>query len=128
MNIPGIQVEDGIETLLASTALTVTTNGAPKDGYKNLDAIILVLVVTAVAGTSPTLDFKLQDSFDSGVTWVDTGITMPQIIAVGTFQTRSILPLAPLVRAVYTIGGSLGQSLTFSLKAYGKAKKNTATS
>jgi hypothetical protein len=129
MRVPGIQVEDDIDVLFASGALTATTNSAQKDGYKNLDAIILVAVVTAFAGTSPTLDIKLQDSFDSGTTWQDTGIAITQIAGVtGTFGTRSVLPLAPMVRAVATIGGSLGQSMTFSLRAFGKAKKNTATS
>ena len=127
MRVVGVQVEDDIETLLASSTLTVTANGAQRDGYKNLDGIILIAVVSAVSGVSPTLDIKLQDSIDSGATWQDTGIAFVQMIATGTFAVRSVLPLAPLVRPVYTLTGTT-PSFTFSLRAYGKAKKSIATS
>lgn len=127
MNIVGSQVEDGIKVLSASAAKTTTFTTGQDDGYKNADAVILQAVVTAQSGTTPTLDIKLQDSFDSGTTWQDTGIAIPQITTTtGTFQVRSTLPLAPLVRAVCTIGGTT-PSYTFALTIYAKSFKRFAS-
>lgn len=127
MNIPGSQIEDGVKVLSASAAKTTTFTTNADDGYKNADSIILQANVTAQSGTTPTLDIKLQDSFDSGSTWQDTGIAIPTITTTtGTFQVRSTLPLAPLVRAVCTIGGTT-PSYTFALTIYAKAKKQYAS-
>ena len=127
MRVVGVQFEDDIEIHLASSTMTATANGVQRDGYKNLDGIILIAVVSAASGTAPTLDIKLQDSIDSGATWQDTGIAFAQMAVAGTFAVRSVLPLAPLVRPVYTIGGTT-PSFTFSLRAYGKAKKSIPSS
>ena len=127
MQIPGTQVEDGKVVLLASATKTATFTTSQDDGYKNADSIILQAVVTAQSGTTPTLDIKLQDSFDGGATWQDTGIAIPQITTtLGTFAVRSTLPLGALVRAVCTIGGTT-PSYTFALTIYAKSVKRFAS-
>ena len=124
MVIYGVQVEDGTEVLSASGAQTATFQTAKHDGFRNADAFILQANVTAQSGTTPTLDIKLQDSFDNGVTWQDTGLAIAQITTVtGVFQARSSsIPLAPMIRAFCTIAGTI-PSYTFSLTIYAKAKK-----
>ena len=124
MRVTGIMVEDGIDVLYAAgTVLTASANSGAQDGYKNLDATVFVATVTAQSGTAPTLDIKIQDSIDSGATWEDTGIAFTQMTTVlGSFAVRSVLPLAPMIRAVVTVGGTV-PSYTFGLRAYGKAKK-----
>lgn len=72
------------------------------------------LDVTAVAGTSPTLDLLIEESVD-GTNW-STALTFAQ----KTAASRQVLKLehpTPFIRASWTIGGSAGQSLTFTVKA-----------
>lgn len=123
MRIDSVQVPNDIETLITAVTQTTTLTGAQKDGYVNADAVIFVANVTASSGTTPTLDIKIQDSIDSGATWQDTGIAFTQITTVlATTSVRTTTPLAPMIRAVCTIGGTT-PSYTFTVRAYGKAKK-----
>jgi hypothetical protein len=59
--------------------------------------------VTAVTGTSPTMDVRIEESDDSGTNWY-TVYDFPRITATGIYRS----PLIPLVgnriRYVQTIG------------------------
>jgi len=63
------------------------------------------IIVTAVSGTNPTLDFTIQESDDSGTNFYDV-YQLPRITAAGQYRT----PLIPLtgnrIRYVRTIGGT----------------------
>jgi hypothetical protein len=63
------------------------------------------IIVTAVSGTNPTLDFTVQESDDSGTNFYDV-YQLPRITAAGQYRT----PLIPLtgnrVRYIRTIGGT----------------------
>lgn len=63
------------------------------------------IIVTAVSGTNPTLDFTVQESDDSGTNFYDV-YQLPRITAAGQYRT----PLIPLtgnrIRYVRTIGGT----------------------
>jgi hypothetical protein len=105
--------EDATRAGVAGGARTATANGTPFDTEDAL-AISATLAITAVAGTTPTLDVKLQESVD-GTNWNDVG-AFPQKTGSGT-HGRTFGPLTPgsQCRWVWTIGGSAGPSFTFSI-------------
>jgi hypothetical protein len=63
------------------------------------------IIITAVSGTNPTLDFTIQESDDTGTNFYDV-YQLPRITAIGQYRT----PLIPLtgnrVRYVSTVGGT----------------------
>jgi len=92
-------------TDIASAALTSTsTSGTftPNAGALSQEFNI---IVTAVSGTNPTLDFTVQESDDGGTNFYDV-YQLPRITAAGQYRT----PLIPLtgnrVRYVRTVGGT----------------------
>lgn len=113
-------------TVIPSTTATVTFNS---DIQTNFEAkgIRLSLNVSAISGTSPTLDVKLQHKDPVSGTWIDiTGAAFAQKTSTGTDDlviypgitstaNRRVSDALPKTwRAVCTIGGT-GPSVTFSL-------------
>ena len=92
-------------SLVAPAAFTSTTNQTSVDyGAAGTNGGGAVLHVTAVSGTSPTLDAKIQTSSDNAS--FSDYITFAQKTAVGSeFKTSSSNP-ARYARAVLTIGGT----------------------
>lgn len=95
---------------LASAARTASANGTGVDtmGYNE---VIALLDVGAVAGTTPTLDVKLEESDTSGGTYTAiTGATFAQIttanhaLSIGIKVGDGIRKR--FIRAVATIGGT----------------------
>lgn len=128
MRVDSVQVPNDIELMIPSGVQSATFNSRNCDGYVNCDSVIFVATITVQSGTTPTLDIKIQDSIDSGATWQDTGIAFTQMNTVlGNFSVRTTTPLAPMIRAVCTLGGAV-PSYNFSLRAYGKAKKTIPSS
>lgn len=77
------------------------------------------LDVTAVTGTSPTLDITIEE-FDPGSgNWIDTGLSFTQVTATGSQRVVHNPVLSAQHRAVWTIGGTT-PSFTFSLAFTGK--------
>lgn len=76
------------------------------------------LNVTAVSGTSPTLDITIEESPD-GIEWFDSGYSFTQV----TSAEKQRLVMDAIggyhLRAVCTIGGT-SPSFTFSLDMVGK--------
>ena len=97
---PTVLVTDISSATQTSTGTSATIS--PSAG--NLSQSFAV-VVTAVAGTNPTLDVVVQESDDTGTNWFDT-YHFPRITAVGQYRS----PLFPLVgnriRYVRTLGGT----------------------
>ena len=96
--IPGIIAD------VASAALTTTTTTAaltPTFGatYK------VTIPVTAVTGTTPTMDVAIEESSDSGTNWYKV-YDFPRITATGFYQSPTIPLTGNRVRYVQTIGGT----------------------
>jgi hypothetical protein len=113
-------------TVIASTTKSATFNSDEQDNneYKG---IRLSLNISAMSGTSPTLDIKLQHKDPVSGTWIDiTGAAFAQKTSTGTDDlviypgitstaNRRVSDALPRKwRAVCTIGGTT-PSVTFSL-------------
>ncbi len=102
-----------IDTLLelkASGAETASTNGATKT-VGPTDIVKVLIKVTAVSGTTPTLDLKIQDG-DSDPPTADR-VKLPQITAVGEYEAF-FRTTKKYVRYASTIAGTT-PSFTYSV-------------
>lgn len=98
---------------LFSGTVTASGEGPVIDlGQAGMLAMAFYLNVTAVSGTSPTLDVKLQDSPD-GTAFYDLA-SFAQKTAVGKEAIRVTQPFARRLKVVYTVGGT-SPSFTFSV-------------
>lgn len=66
---------------------------------------VIVVPVTAVSGTSPTMDIDVQESDDNGTNWY-TAYSFPRITATGIYRSPKLALNGNRVRYVQTIGGS----------------------
>jgi hypothetical protein len=109
--LPTAIVAPASNTDLASSARTASGNsGTIADDFGQ--AISSLVNVTAVSGTSPTLDVEEQVSRDNGTTW-DPEYDVERFTATGTAR----VPLSQIDgrrRWLYTIGGT-SPSFTFSI-------------
>jgi hypothetical protein len=110
-------------TLLKSQAVTADTNGPAVDlrPYRG-KVMALFNIAAATAGTTPTMDVKIQDSADGSTGWTDvsgytgsqvTTVDSLQVIAIDTELTRAY------VRAVFDIGGTASPSFPCSAAIIG---------
>ena len=103
--------------LHASGAETVDGDGADL-GYTP-DNAILVLSITAKAGTNPTLDVTIEEKHPAtGVYFVID--TFPQQVAEATVRRALSGPIGGVIRASWDVGGTGSPSFTFSLSVEGK--------
>lgn len=84
------------------------------------DELHLVVQCTAVSGTSPTLDAKLQTSYDGGATWIDVASgAITQLTAAGNAAKAVARGTTSFwgdrVRALCTVGGSATPTATASV-------------
>lgn len=112
----------------ASGAIGASTNSTDLTN-RDCAGVMITLKTTAVSGTNPTLDVKVQELLP-GAGYVDiTGATFAQVTGAGT-QTLIIhpvltaaantivkRPLGRTWRLVYTIGGTATPTVTFSVDA-----------
>lgn len=104
-------------TFLSSAART--TSG--ESGELNLsygDEILVFLDVTAVSGTSPTLDVKVQTKGPDGK-WYDIA-SFAQKTGTGN-EAKAITNYGEILKVVYTIGGTT-PSFTFSVTGVVKTR------
>lgn len=126
MTMPSANTETSV---IDAGARTATFNGNDC-AHLSSDGAILFLNITASAGTAQTLDIKLQAKCQTAGIYIDIpGVAFAQKIAAGTDMLVVSMgvtpsankavshPLPAQYRAVATIGGSAGQSFTFSLTA-----------
>jgi hypothetical protein len=91
-------------TDIASAALTTTTTTAaitPSGG----NSYIVTIPVTVVSGTTPTLDFNIEESDDTGTNWFLV-YSFPRIIAAGAYRSPKIPYSGNRIRYVQTVGGT----------------------
>ena len=110
------------DTLQASAAKTATANGAVFYGPGGVKQWLVQVACTAVSGTNPTLDVKLQHTIDGGTNWNDiTGGAFTQLTATGVQLLNITGPWSDACRIVYTIGGTATPTFTFSVKSFARA-------
>lgn len=80
---------------------------------------IIYCSTSAVSGTTPTLDIKVQISPDQGATWFDSGYAFTQQTANGTAVLKIPNNLGTFQRLVFTLGGTT-PSFTVDVWAEGK--------
>lgn len=104
-----------LRALAAATASGVTSGFAVP---VNSTDVAVLLNVTAVGGTSPTLTLSLEWSHD-GATWAaaETADAFNQVTAVGAV-VKQFTVKGDLLRVRSTVGG-VTPSFTFSVTAYG---------
>ena len=97
----------GLPTLVAdvaSAALTATTTTAaitPTFGV----SYQVNIPVTAVSGTTPTLDVSIEESDDNGTNWYKV-FDFPRITATGIYRSPAIPLVGNRIRYVQTVGGT----------------------
>ncbi len=98
---------------IASAAITATaTSSAIGNDLGN--AFQITVQVTAVSGTNPTLDIRIEESFDGGTNWV-TLYEFQRIIAAGAYNSPVLRGVGRNIRYVRTIGGTGSPSFTMAL-------------
>jgi hypothetical protein len=97
--------------LVPSAAVTANGSAAGVECGSH-HALRLSLAVTAVSGTSATLDITIETAQDNA-TWSTVG-TFTQATGVST-QRKVFAALDRFVRARWVIGGSATPTVTFSL-------------
>lgn len=113
MTAPDIRGRYVKETAHASAAETANGSTVLDGDYGPAVALIAQLNVTAVAGTTPTLNVVIEDSVD-GVNWNTIG-TFTQKTGVSREVIRISTPFASKLRATRTIGGTAGPSFTYEI-------------
>ena len=92
-----------VATLIPSTVLAVGTASTNAAELGDRGTVRTNVNVSAVTGTSPTLDVIMQTSEDGATNWVDLG-SISEMTAAGS--QRKIFPACDrFVRAQYTVGG-----------------------
>jgi hypothetical protein len=99
--------------LLAMQSAGATANGTGVDCQQFVGGIAVVLAAKCTAGTTPTLDVKLQSSADNSTGWADiSGAAFTQVTDAGS--SAAVLEKIAVnvdaceryVRAVKTVGGT----------------------
>jgi hypothetical protein len=96
--IPGI-IADAASAAISSTATTAAIT--PTFGI----SYFISIPVTAVSGSSPTLDIDVQESDDTGTNWF-TVYSFPRITATGIYRSPKLSFNGNRVRYVQTVGGA----------------------
>ena len=89
---------------VASAALTASANTAAISNALG-NGFQVNVNVTAATGTTPTLDFRVEESFDGGTNWV-TMYEMQRITAAGSYNTPILRASGRHIRYVQTVGGT----------------------
>jgi hypothetical protein len=120
---PGANFADHISVLdvLPIAAVTSSGNGTGVDLVSYAGQIAIVADVHNVAGTTPTMDLKIQDSADnSSFADVSPSIAFTQVTTSDSVQklVANKDSLRRYIRVVKTIGGTSSPQFLISVKAY----------
>ena len=97
---------------IASAAITTTaTSSAVSNALGN--GFQITVPVTAVTGTGPTMDIRIEESFDGGTNW-HTLYDFQRIIASGIYNSPVLRSASRNLRYVRTLGGT-SPSFTMAL-------------
>lgn len=105
--------------LQASSTQTASNNGAAVTSLAQLKELLVFLSVTAVSGTSPTLNVTIQSSDDGGTTWYNLPNGSFTQATVATTQALALTTFGDTIRVSATIGGT-SPSFTYKVTAIGK--------
>ena len=89
---------------VASAAITATATSASIANDKG-NGFQITVPVTVVSGTTPTLDLRIEESFDGGINWV-TLYEFQRITAPGSYNSPILRSSARNIRYVRTITGT----------------------
>lgn len=109
------QANGVLDTVVASAARTTSGNSGTLTGWGSAKTLRAQLQVTAVSGTSPTLDVVIEDTLD-GTNWNEIG-TFAQRTAAGREVIDVTSPFTSQLRVRWTVGGAT-PSFTFSVVIY----------
>ncbi len=115
-NVDPYQWGGGSREWLASGVRTANGDSAVPINLARMDRLRVQLNVTAVAGSSPTLNVVIEDTLDNGATWNQilaftqaAGVTRQVLNHEGIFSDRA--------RIRWTLGGTT-PSFTFAVHGY----------
>lgn len=114
--------------LIPSASIVATGNGTGVDIIQFTGQIAIVLDCgAATAGSSPTMDIKIQDSADnSSFADLSPAFAFTQVTNAASVQKKVLSKDAAVVRryirAVKTIGGTSSPAFPCSVKGYGTYK------
>lgn len=94
-----VTVNDIVSAAITSTATTAAISPLAGTSYK------VQIPVTAVSGTTPTMDVSIEESLDGGTNWFKV-YDFPRITAVGSYSSPKLPQTGNRVRYVQTIGGT----------------------
>lgn len=97
------------------SAARVASGTGPEFAAEDTFAILLKLAIAAVAGTTPTLDVRLETTVDDGATWYTVGSLPQQTGVTGARVARAFAPVGQRCRLAWTIGGTT-PSFTFDVQ------------
>lgn len=109
----GLRVSRGRAVSLAASAARTATAAGTALEIADKGAVRLLLDVTAVTGTNPTLDVTIETSYDGSTGWTSLG-TFTQNTAVSS-QRKNFSGADRFVRASWVIGGTATPTFTFSI-------------
>lgn len=96
----------GIVKLTDIASAAVTSTGNETAVANDFGAAFQIqIAVTAVSGTSPTMDLMVQETDDGGTNWIDV-YQFPRITATGVYRTPLLPTNGTQYRIVRTIGGT----------------------
>lgn len=114
--------------LIPSASIVATGNGTGVDLIQFDNQLAIVLDCgAATAGSSPTMDIKIQDSADnSSFTDLSPAFAFTQVTNAASVQkkvlNKSSAVVRRYIRAVKTIGGTSSPAFPCSVKGYGVYK------
>ena len=92
-------IPDIASAAITATATTSSIANSLGNGFQ------VNIVVTSATGTNPTLDVRVEESFDGGTNWV-TLYEMQRITAVGSYNSPILRASGRHIRYVQTVGGT----------------------
>lgn len=113
----------GIIADVASAALATTTTAGPFTPTFG-SCYSVNIPVTAVSGTTPTLDVAIEESDDSGTNWFKV-YDFPRITATGMYRSPVMRMVGNRVRYVQTVAGGT-PSFTRSINRLQSSSNNEA--
>lgn len=117
--------------LLPMASVTSTGNGTGVDVTDYVGSLAVILSAKNTAGTTPTLDIKLQESDDNSTFTDIAGATFTQVTDAGTLAATiekievKVDSAKRYIRAAKTIGGTSSPAFMTSLVAVGVKQYRT---
>lgn len=112
--------------LLPMQSAGATANGTGVDCQQFVGSIAVALAAKATAGSSPTLDVKLQSSADNSTGWADiSGAVFTQVTDAGSSAATlekiavNVDACERYIRAVKTVGGTSSPAFDVTCVALG---------